>query len=83
MGIAELEPRQWLYSYLFEFLIKKLDVVGIFLPHSPCSKKNMVSKSRGPEFKIPLVQYKIKILQPTFGPGLGPREPHMRGSVEV
>jgi hypothetical protein len=43
----------------------------------------MVSKPGGLEFKIRMTQYKIKILQPTFGPLLGLRELHVRGSVEV
>jgi hypothetical protein len=43
----------------------------------------MVSKPRGLEFKTRLEQYKIKILQPTFGPCLGLKEPHVRRSIEV
>jgi hypothetical protein len=43
----------------------------------------MVSEPRSLEFKIQLAQYKIKILQPTFGPRLGLRKPHVRGSVEI
>jgi hypothetical protein len=43
----------------------------------------MVSEPRGLEFKTRQAQYKIKILQPTFGPPLGLRKPHVRGSVEI
>jgi hypothetical protein len=42
-------------------------------------KLDMVFEPRDLEFKTRLMQYKIKILQPTFGPFLGLREPHVGG----
>jgi hypothetical protein len=40
-------------------------------------------RAKSLEFKTRLMQYKIKILQSTFGPCLVLRKPHVRGSVEV